>query len=254
MPKLAVGTPWHSPFMYTDWVDRALQMQAPTGWDMQWFRGKGWCPARRHIDVCEQALDWGADLICIIGADQLHPVDMFPRLIARYQQGYEVVSALVPCRGYVSWQPMKPFQPMAWRFKASTNGDSRPREYRGMELDGDMIEVIDPKAGDMQLVHFIGSGVILFHRDHLLALKKPWFRETIRAEDYQRLANQDCVFVWRLQQEAHAQVWVDTTIKVKHLHIFPIDDTYSERFADWAQGDGDPSICRYRHLPLTAVS
>ena len=50
-----------------------------------------WCPARRHIDFCEQAVKWGAELICIIGADQVHPPDLLPRLYKRFQEGYDIV-------------------------------------------------------------------------------------------------------------------------------------------------------------------
>jgi hypothetical protein len=249
MPKLAFGVPWSSPFCWTGWAEHLPNLQRPAGYDVRFFRGKGWCPARRHIDLCEQALAWGADLICVIGADQIHPEDLLPRLVQRFEEGCEVVAALVPARGYVGWQDMKPFQPMAWRFKSSNGHDPRQvssRAYRGMGLDGDMIDVIDPEAGDLQQVHFIGSGVLMFHRDHLLALKKPWFMETIDRESYQRLANMDCTFVWRLQVEAQAKVWVDTTIKVRHLHAFEIDETYQERFTDWMRpGTGSPDICRY---------
>ena len=240
--KLAVGTPWSSPFMFTDYVDATLAMKHPENYEVKFFRGQGWCPARRHINICEKALDWGADLICIIGADQVHPEDMLEKLIRRWEEGYEIISALVPCRGYVSWQPMLPFQPMAWSFKSSSNW--KIREYRGMKEDEDMIHVINPHDGDMQKVNFIGSGVLMFHKDHLLALEKPWFRETIDMETQERMANMDCTFVWRLQSEAHATVWVDTTIKVKHAHVFHIDDSFSNRFMDWAQGYGDSTICK----------
>lgn len=247
--KLAVGYPWSSPFAWTGWAEHLPNLQRPEGYDVRFFRGKGWCPARRHIDICEQALAWGADLICIIGADQVHPEDLLPRLVARYEAGCEVITALVPARGYVGWQDMKPFQKMAWRFKR-TDADSihglQAREYRGMRLDPDLVEVIDPKAGELQQINFIGSGVLMFHRDHLLALKRPWFMETIEPLSYQRLANMDCLFVWRLQMEAKAQVWVDTTIDVTHLHAFPIDETYPDRFADWMErGSGPPDICKY---------
>lgn len=254
--KLAVGYPWSSPFAWTGFTEHLPNLQRPDGYDVRFFRGTGWCPARRHIDICEQAIAWGADLILIIGADQVHPEDMLPRLVTRHNEGYEVISALVPARGFVGWQDMKPFQPMAWRFQRTSADDPKVvslREYRGMAEDGDMMEVIDPSAGDVQQVNFIGSGVLMFERAHLEALSKPWFMETIDRESYNRLANMDCTFVWRLQMEAHAKVWVDTTIKVKHLHAFPIDDTYSERFADWQRpGVGDPAICRYGDVPQTA--
>ena len=242
--KLAVGPAWDSPFVYRAWAETMFNLQRPAGWDVRLFMGKGWCPAKRHIDLCERALAWGADAICFLGADQLYPEDLLLRLLARQAEGYEVVAALVPARGYVSWQDMRPFQKMAWRFKAGNCDALRP--YRNMELDGDMMEVIRPRTG-MQRCDFIGSGVLLFQRDHLLSLKRPWFYETIYWPNFGRQANQDTGFVWRLQTEAHAQVWVDTDIEVTHLHIFEIDDTYPDRFPDWERaGQGDPSICRYR--------
>jgi hypothetical protein len=251
--KLAVFYPWSSPFCWTGWADHLPNLQRPAGYEVRFFRGKGWCPARRHIDGCEQALAWGADLILVIGADQIHPDDMLVKLIDRWEAKRQVITAMVPARGYVGWQDMKPFQPMAWRFKRTNSDDIlsiTSRQYRGMKMDADAIEVIDPKDGDFQRINFIGSGVLMFHRDHLLALKTPWFMESIDPETYQRIANMDCVFVWRLQREAGAQVWCDTTIKVKHLHAFEIDESYGERFADWMRpGEGPPDICKYAAPP-----
>jgi len=246
--KLAVCYPWSSPFMFTGFIDATLNMDHPEGWEVKYFRGKGWCSAYRHISMCEQALEWGADLICIIGADQVHPEDMLVRLIQRWDEGYEIVATLVPSRGYVGWQDMKPFQPMAWRFKTSEEmGSTEYRTYRSMDQDADMIHVIKREDGDIVRCDFAGSGVLMFHRDHLLSLKRPWFFETIMPETQSRIANMDCKFVWRLQQEAFTTVWVDTTIMVQHLHTFEIDDTYSERFADWEKpGVGDQTICNFR--------
>jgi len=261
--KLAVGFPWSSPFIWTDFVDGNMNLERPDGVSVRFFRGSGWCPARRHIHICEQALEWGADAICIIGSDQMHPEDMLVRLVDRYNQGHEVVSAMVPSRGYFAWQQMKPFQPMAWRFASKSfagkgNGtlkqDTKIREYRNLAKDGDMMEVIIPEEGkDMERCNFIGSGVLMFHVDHLLALEKPWFKETINPHDMQRLASMDTTFVWRLQMEAHATVWIDTTIKVKHVHSFQIDETYQDRFGDWAkQGEGDPSVCRFHETVMAS--
>lgn len=247
--KLAVGYPWSSPFMFTAFVDATLNMRHPEGCEVKYFRGTGWCPARRHIHICEQALKWGADLILVIGSDQVHPDDMLCRLVARYLEGYDVVAALVPARGYIGWQGMKPFQPMAWRFKRDADGNQSIPHYRGQKRDGHMIEILDVAAGDMQDCDFIGSGVLMFASDLLQSLDKPWFFETVDKTTMQRLANMDCNFVWRLKQEAHSQVWVDTTIKVGHAHVFTVDDTYQDRFADWATpGNGDSNICRYESM------
>lgn len=241
--KLVVGWPWVSPFVFSAFADSLSKLRHPRGWNVEFVRGTGWSPARRHMHICEQALDRDADLILIVGADQIYEPDLLERLVSRAEEGYEVVSALVPCRGYVGWQQMRPFQPMAWRFKKS-NENQPIRPYRGMLPDRDMLELIEPAGGEMQTINFIGSGVLMFHRDHLLALKKPWFFERIDPETQIRLASMDTTFVWRLQSEAFAKVWCDTTIKVKHLHIFEIDETYQDRFSDWAEpGQGDPQIC-----------
>ena len=252
--KLAVGPAWASPFVWTRFTETALNIKHPEGVEVKWIFGKGWCPARRHTDLCEQALEWGADLICFAGADQVYAPDLLQRLVARHREGYEVVAALVPARGYFAWnEGMKPFQPMAWRFKAvqPVDGKVPARPYRGQALDGDMIEVIDPTKEDMQRVDFIGSGVLMFHRDHLLSLKRPWFQEQVDPVTYQRHASMDCMFVWRLAQEASARVWVDCTITVKHLHPFEIDDTFQTRFLDYMiPGAGPGDITKF--LPLTA--
>ncbi len=248
--KLAVGYPWSSPVMFTAAAENMVNLERPC--ETRFIRGLGWSPARRHVDICEKALAWGADVICIIGSDQLHPEDMLTRLLGRLEEGYEICGALVPCRGFISWQDMKPFQPMAWRFKA--HDKIVPiRQFRGVQHDQDMLELIDPADGDVQQVDFMGSGVIMFQSEHLLALNRPWFYERVTHADQQRIASMDTTFCWRLQMEAHARVWVDTTIAVKHLHVFEIDDTFQTRFDDWRDGAGDPSICRYDSPPAEAT-
>jgi hypothetical protein len=250
--RLAVCWIWGSPSVFTESVESMLQLRRPDGWEVQFFRGKGWGPAKRHINACEAALAWGADYILILGADQLYDDDLLLRLTSRIDEGYETMTALVPARGYVSDQNMRPFQPVASRFRRSSGGAdvAKARQFRGRKVDGDMVEIIthDP-ANPVQQINFIGSGVMMFHRDHLLALDRPWFSEMIDWESQQRVASMDVRFAWDLQMKAGARLWVDTTIKVRHLHIFKIDETYQDRFADWEKpGAGDPSICMYKGI------
>lgn len=240
-PKLAVCWIWGSPFVWTKSVESMLGLRHPADVEVKFFRGNGWGPARRHINACEAALAWGADYFLILGADQVYEPDLLERLVARVREGFEVVAALVPTRGYVSWNDMKPFQPMAWRLRS--NG-LKPIRWGP---DGAPIEAIDPNAGEMQRIDLIGSGVLLFQRGHLEALERPWFFEEIDPETQIRTACMDTRFVYRLHSEAYAQVWADCTIKVRHLHAFEIDDSFSERFADWEKpGAGPRDICDYR--------
>lgn len=246
MEHIGVCIPWESPFMYSQCVDTLLALRHPKECMVTFHRGRGWCPAKRHIDAVEKALEAGADWCLILGADQMYAPDMLERLYARTREGYDVVAALVPARGYLAWNNgMRPFAKVAWRFKRA-DGVQVVRQYHGQDVDGDMIELINPADGDMQRIDFIGSGVLMFHKDHILALKRPWFYETVEHETQIRTASMDTRFVFRLAMEAGADVWVDTGIHVKHLHIFSIDDTFPDRFADWASpGAGDAAICRY---------
>jgi hypothetical protein len=240
--KLALVTPWSSPFIWRKFTMNLAQMLCTfrrQDWEIEFFMGRGVDPAARHTDMCLQGLDWGADLICIIGADQVHPRDLLGRLIDRYEEtGGGVISALVPFRGYVSWQDMKPFQPMGWKWRCDG-----VRELAG-GVDKEFWDPINPADGDLQRVDVIGSGVLLFDRETLLSLKKPWFYYQVDPATMARVADMDTKFVFRLKAEAGAQVWVDTTIKVTHIHDMEIDDTFQDRFADWANGQGDKEICK----------
>jgi len=124
-----------------------LKLRHPAGYEVDYFQGRGWSPACRHNHACEQAVAWGADHIVIIGADQVYEPDMLERLVARREAGHEVVAALVPTRGYIDDMKMRPFQPMAWRIKSSAVP---------IEWDRAQLEVIDPAAGELPRIDFIG--------------------------------------------------------------------------------------------------
>lgn len=242
--KLAVVIPWFSPFMWTKAIDGYWNLDRPEGVDVKFFRGSGWCPAKRHINGCELAMKWGADLIMIFGADQIGPPDLLTRLTKHMLNGCDAVGALVPGRGYCNAWDMKPFQPLAWRFKRFEPKLNEPLpklEYLGWEESGHLCELLQRNTG-LQTANLMGSGCIMFPTDTLRMLQKPWFFETVDSQ-MNRTANMDTWFSWRLQQEGHAMLWVDTDIAIRHLHAFEIDDTYQDRFADWGQpGMGDPEL------------
>lgn len=181
-------------------------------------------------------MHWGADLVCIFGADQVAPPDLLERLHARICEGYPVISALVPSRGYFEHNVgTKPFQPLAWRWKSvqlDESGKIVKREYRNQDLDSDMIEVVKAD-GSVQPIHIIGSGCIMFHRDHILAMKRPWFQESADPVTYKRAATMDTRFAWRLIAEVGATIWCDTGIKIGHLTDMMIDETFQDRFDDF---------------------
>lgn len=242
--KLAVGYSWSSDFIFTDFLETALNMTHPSGYEVRYFRGSGQRMARRHLEICERALEWGADLICFIDADQIHPQDMLVKLTKRIEEGCNVISAQVPFRGYVDWQKMKPFQPTGWRLECDG-----VQEFKSLAATSHMAKAIDPADGDLQRVHIIGTGVLMFPADCLFSLEQPWLFDVPDPKTQQRISDTDAWFVWRLQTELGLQVWVDTTIKVQHCLVFKVDDTFSERFADWTDPErADTSICKFAKL------
>ena len=137
-------------------VESMLNIKAPTGVEVKWLRGSGWCSTRRHIDCLEKALEWGADYACFLDIDQVYDVDIIETLVHRVEQGYTVISAMVPIRGHVAEQGSKPFQPMAWT------------------QDGDKFNAIERASGMVQRINVIGTGVFMFPVSLLEKLKKPW--------------------------------------------------------------------------------
>ena len=213
-----------------------MNLNRPPGIDIKFIPGMGRDPARRHMWGVEKALEWGATHICFLGADQMHDMDILEKFVTHIENGWPMVTAMVPVRG---WVPVlgvdKPFQKLAWAWK---DGNREPI------FDQEHMKVVTPKDGPLVEICCIGSGAIIFDVDLLLALKKPWFKEAEADEDAKRPAKMDTTFVWRLCTEAGGRLLCDTTINVTHLDVFPIDDSFPDRFADWPRDNAKEAIRR----------
>lgn len=243
--KLAIAVPWTTEMGWTrSWksIARLGFFKHPENCEMELFGGPelgdGWCSARRHNACLEQAVLWGADAILILGADQKYQPDMIAKLVDRYRNGCDCVAANVNIRGHVANQGTKPFQSICWRVKPDEDGNIR----MGPTIKRGDIEFVTPANGDCVQINGCGSGVLMFPTDALKDIKAPWFTEEPVMPTFARKACADWPFVSRLQREAKLKIWCDTTIKVTHIHPFEIDDTFSERFADW-EDKGDPNCC-----------
>ncbi len=195
--------------MFTAFVERSLNMQLPLGFDCHWIRGVGWCAAKAHNDMFQKALNWNADLICVLGPDQVHPYSMLPKLVQHIDDGCGAISALVPTRERFEGQAA--FKRMAW-----TMGP----------------EPIDPDGDQLQKIDFIGSGVLMFPASALKDIKRPWLYEKMPDEDFSRKGDCDTQFVRRLKSEGGLQVWVDTMIPVLHATVFEIDKDFARTIHD----------------------
>lgn len=239
--RLAIGVPWYSEFVWTRFTKTALNLKTPDDCEVEWFfpLRDGWCAARRHNDCLEQARLWNADLILILGADQTYQPDMLQKLVKHHRNGCDVVVASVPIRGYVAGQNTKPFGTICWRPKPDQNGNMVVKK----NMTQDDVEYIGPEHGDLVQVFGCGSGVILFPSEGLVNVPPPWFSEIPMAPTFERRSCADWPFVDRLLKNNGYKMWCDTTIKVGHIHPFVIDETFPDRFPDWADGKGDISCC-----------
>jgi hypothetical protein len=227
--KIAVCVPWGSPFIWMHPAFNLMNLNRPEGVDVKYINGMGRDPAARHMWGVKRGIEWGATHICFLGADQLHPMNILEKFCTHMENGWPACTALVPIRGRVVVEGIeRPFQKAAWKLK---NGD-KPRVAK---FDTRHLSLVDPKDGPLQEIVCIGSGALMFDVGLLHALEKPWFREGEPDEEGFRAAKMDTTFTWRLCTEAQGKILADLTIDIQHLDVFPIDETYGERFADWTK-------------------
>lgn len=215
--KLAVCYPGNIPTFYAVAVESLLNIRRPENYEISWFRGLGWCQARRRTDVVEKALAWDADLIVSFDMDQVYEPDILERLVARIEDGYSCVSALVPSRGK-SPALDRPFQGTGWR------------------LDGTKYIPVTPEDGEMVRAEFPTHACCIFKAFDISRLNKPWYENKYDLKNWEEVEGEDSRFFLRMNRELSVDTWIDTTIKVKHCNVFKIDETYSNRFHDWIPG------------------
>jgi len=228
--KIAVCTAWGSPFCWTRPTYNMANLLRPEGVEILYLPGYGWCPARRHMQGVEEALRWGATHVCFLGPDQIHPRDILLKFTKHIENGWSVVSAMVPSRGWPATEIIKkPFQRIAYKWKKDKDENIRSNKF-----NTDSLELVKTEDGPYQEIAAIGSGALMFDVNILKSLKKPWFREDIRDDgSYQRNVVMDTTFTYRLSTEAHAKILCDLTIDIVHLDVFPIDESYAEKFPEY---------------------
>ncbi len=230
MRKLAVCYPGDMATVYTPAFESMVNIRHPKACEVRWFRGIGWCQARRRTQACEKAIKWGAELIAQFDIDQIYDSDILERLVSRFDEGYRIIAAIVPMRGYIEESKLPPFGGCAWRSLD----------------DGKDFEPVRITDGDVVHADFPTSACVLFAAEDLKRLPHPWYFFEYDTKTYKMVKGEDGIFFLRMAKHVGVQSYVDTTIKVKHAAVFGIDETYSERFADWAECPGDLNLVSYK--------
>ncbi len=230
MRKLAVVIPWDSAFIWTKCAYNLMNLIYPVGWEVRFIQGQGWCPANRHNQGVLRAINWGAHAICIMGADHYVEEECLVKLVRHLDEGWDMAAGWVPSRGAVG-PGVRAFPYLAYK-KATDKPFVHPNPLMKYE-DGEW-DIITHGA-ESQEIHVIGTGILMFKIDVVKDMKRPFFREFVISDVVFTFSPlQDSYFTFRCTLVAGHTLWLDTSIKAYHLDVFPIDDTYGDRFKDKA--------------------
>jgi len=226
MKKLGVIVPWDSPFMFTAAAFNMMNWERPEDFEVKYIMGVGWCPAARHNDGVAKAQEWGADLVLFNGGDHLCPKDILKRMVARIDEGWDMVHAMPPSRGVCGWN-RKPFQAQSYKIVGPI-----PKENAVLMMPPDSIKVLT-YDDDPQQTHISGTGNLMMKMAIFEGMERPYFKEFIKADGrYSRHLVQDSNFSLRCTVDSGAKMFCDTSIHIVHLDIFGIDETFQDRFLD----------------------
>ena len=206
--KLAICIPWISPFLWAKPVPAFLNLRIPKGVETRWFFPGGWCSARRKTGGVELARNWGATHIWFLDADQLVEEDTLERLWAHVDAGRVPICALQPARGHFPGLTERPYQPVAWG------------------LDGKPFTPSEVQQIPYGPLNCIILDMAIFER-----LPRPWFSERFNVTTMARLSSIDQHFTKKLW-DIGRPLWVDPSIRPKHMEAFPLDWEMQNRFLE----------------------
>ena len=223
--KIGVCTAWGSPFTWTDPAYNLMNWQRPEGVEVKFFPGRGRDPGARHSWGVESALRWGASHIMFFGADQIADEDILIKMVKHLEDGWPMVTGITPARGFIDLEgngKAVPFPMAAWKWK---EGEARRMSIKALEP-------VKREDGDVQECAIVGSGAVIFAATVIRALQRPWFKELPADDDGFRPPMMDTTWCYRMVTEGGAKMVCDWSIRITHLDVFPIDNTFQRRFAD----------------------
>uniref|UniRef100_A0A6M3IND6 Glycosyltransferase n=1 Tax=viral metagenome TaxID=1070528 RepID=A0A6M3IND6_9ZZZZ len=227
MKKIAVVVPWDTPFIWTAPAFNMMNWVWPEDHELRFIMGVGWCPAARHNDGVAKAQEWKADYIMFNGADHLCPFDIVERMMVRINEGWDIIQAVIPSRGVCSISQI-PFDTLSYKIVGPMK-----ETFPLLNADRNSIQIIRG-SDEPQQAHVCGTGNILMKSEIFNKLDKPYFQETVKNDGLlKRWAIMDSNFVYKCTSPpVSAKMFCDTSIKLVHLDVFGIDESYSERFKD----------------------
>ena len=207
--KLLCVIPWNSPFLWAKSVSGFLNLLFPPTMSIGWYLASGWCSARRKTVGVEMAIQSEADFIWFLDADQVVEQETFLKLWDHVIAGRNPIGTMQPCRGYFpQFEGSKPFQPMCW--------DEHGKPFTPEKL---------------QTVMYGSLNCFIIATDTFKRLERPWFQERFDETTMARQSSLDQHFTKKLW-DAGMPLWVDPSIRPKHMDAMELDWSFQNRFDD----------------------
>jgi predicted O-methyltransferase YrrM len=162
------------------------------------------------LDSCrnkltQKALDWGADYLLYLDADQTFPEHMVGKMLTTLEDNpeWDIISA-------ATYKKAPPYQPIA-------------SKYIDAE-DAQLLSPVDPLASPrFQVVDIIGMGAILIKRRVLEAVNYPWFLYTAYDKTGDIGITEDVYFCNKVR-ELGFKIVVDKELVSKHVIMHLVGD------------------------------
>uniref|UniRef100_A0A6M3JBL5 Glycosyltransferase n=1 Tax=viral metagenome TaxID=1070528 RepID=A0A6M3JBL5_9ZZZZ len=208
----------------------------PEGVEVEFTPGYGRDPAARHMWGLIKAQEWNATHMMFFGADQLADRNILVKLCKHMEDGWSMATGVVPARGILDIDgsgTKVAFPRVAWKWKDNLTEEQQRNKRPSIEF----LQPITKEGGLLQEGNIIGSGAIIFPLSLINALEKPWFKEIKPDKDGFSKPAMDTFFCYRLITEAGGKMMCDFSINIIHLDVFPIDDSFTDRFDDLANSN-----------------
>ena len=158
-------------------------------------------------NICEGALQAGADYVFFFDDDMIFDNDAFIRLWKRQKM---IVGAL-------AFTARIPIAPVLWKFTRTWNPE---RQCEDVKAD----VMLDYPKDQLFEVGCIGTGVILISTEVFRRIKKPWFHGAVGA-------GEDFHFCWQANRAGIA-IYCDSSVKTAHRPNFPFEWHNEEAFLE----------------------
>ena len=198
--KLAIGIPASMQNIPVAFFDSFITMEKP---NFEYVPAKNGPIEHLRNRIVEQALANGCSHLLMMDTDQVYPKDTITKLLLH---NLPVVHGLV-------YRRYPPFDNLL--YQGEVGKYTNKTDY----VDGELVEV-----------DACGTGCVLYSLNVFYKIKPPWY-EFIANPDKEKggIVGEDIGMCIKLKQAGY-KIFVDTSVKIAHLALFSIDESFSQLY------------------------